>query len=261
VSKINVIFRTPKRLPHFLDGQIRLYAAAAGAAGVSLLALTQSAEAQIIYTSVHAYIPSRTFLDDRPTFLDMNGDGIPDVRFSNFLVSFSHADTNYLEVAGLTGGVIALSGGSAAALPKGAVIGSSGQLVKGTCFMAGTYLFAYGSGYFHNHTGPWTDVENRFLGVSFSIDGETHFGWIRLNVNTQTTKDIRAVITGYAYQSGANTPIKAGQTSGDPESADRDAALLDSGWRVGPSLGMLAAGAVYRGSAIRQYNVCRSQPK
>src|ERR1700730_14211678 len=135
---------TPKRLPIFLDSQLKLYAFAAGAAGVSLLALSQPAQAQIVYTSVHVYIPSRTSPNDSPALLDINGDGIPDFRFSNFVVSFSHAATNYLEVTGLTGGVVALSGGSAAALSKGAVIGSSARLVKGDCFMAGTYIFAYG---------------------------------------------------------------------------------------------------------------------
>jgi hypothetical protein len=239
-----------------------LYAVAAGAAGVSFLALTQSAQAQIIYTSVDAYIPSRYF----PTYLDMNHDGIPDFRFENGYRSFPYAAYDFLYVNGLTGGVLALSGGSgfASALAKGAVIGPSGQFGKGSCFMAGTYIFGFDGFSFHSYFGPWTDVENRFLGVSLTVDGQTHYGWIRMSVDTHLVRKVRALITGYAYQSAPNTPIKAGQTSGnsedDGQTADDDHAAtpLQPSVRSRASLGLLAAGAVYRHGEIRLSNMCRS---
>jgi len=261
MSKLIASVRTAKRLPQSLDGQLKLYAIAAGAAGVGLLALTQPVEAEVIYTPAHAYIPSRYY----PTYIDINGDGIPDFRFSNFAESFSHAASDNLNVEALTGGIIAISPGSASALPKGAVIGSSGQFGRGNCFMAGTYVFAYGNTYFHNYFGPWNDVESRFLGVSFSLGGETHYGWIRMSVNTLLFRKIRAVVTGYAYESVANTPIRAGQTSGnaDSDSDDQPANLMQPSMRRGASLGMLAAGssAYPHGPATRAYEVCPIQPK
>jgi hypothetical protein len=256
MSKSEITFRTSKRLPRSLDSRLKSYAMAAGVTGVSLLALTP-AHAQIIYTSVHTYIPSRYY----PTYLDINNDGIPDVRFSNFFGSFSHAASEFLQVEGLTGGMMALSAGSASALPKGAMIGPSGRFVKGNCFMAGTYALAYGNTYFHDYFGPWNDVNNRFLGVSFSVNGETHYGWIRMNVDTHVVRKVRAVMTGYAYESAADTPIKAGQTSGNSDDDSGDATMLQPSAFSGASLGMLAGGADYRHSAIHLYDVCRTQPK
>lgn len=259
MNKTNTAFRTAKHLAQSLDTQLKLYAVAAGVAGVSLLALTQPAQAQIIYTSVHTYIPTRYY----PTYLDINNDGIPDVRFSNFFGSFSHAASEFLQVEGLTGGIIALSAGSASALPKGAIIGPSGRFVKGNCFMAGTYAFAYGNTYFHDYFGPWNEVDNRFLGVSFSVGGEIHYGWIRMSVDTHLVRKVRAVVTGYAYESAANMSIKAGQTSGNSDdddqttNDDRTVAPLQPGARTDASLGMLAGG--YRRGATRLYDVCRTQ--
>lgn len=256
---MNKLGRTAKRLPQFLDIRLKSYAIAAGATGVSLLALAQSSTAEVIYTPAHAPIPSRYY----PTYIDINGDGIPDFRFSNFAESFSHAASDFLNVDALTGGVIAVSPGSASALSKGELIGPSDQFVQGNCFMAGTYGFAYGNTYFHNYFGPWNDVNNRFLGVSFSLGGETHYGWIRMSVNLGIVRKVRAIVTGYAYESVANAPIRAGQTSGnaDSDSDDQSAALTPSNARRGASLGMLAAGAVFhrRGGAVKLYDLCRVQ--
>ncbi len=251
--------RTAKNLPQFLDNQLKSYAIAAGATGVALLALAQPSGAEVIYTPAHAPIPSRYF----PTYLDINGDGIPDFRFNNFAESGSHDASDFLYVDALTGGVITVSPGFASALPKGELIGPSGQFVHGTCFMAGTYLFAYFGRYVHNYYGPWNDVDNRFLGVSFSLDGETHYGWIRMNVNLGVVRDVRAIVTGYAYESVANAPIRAGQASGNAESdgnnADESVALPQSNARE-VSLGMLAGGAIFhRHGGVPPYDYCRDQ--
>jgi hypothetical protein len=250
--------RTAKRLPQFLDNQLKSYAIAAGATGVALLALAHPSAAEVIYTPVHAPIPSRYFY----SYLDINGDGIPDFGFINFAGSFSHAASDFLYVDPLTGGVITVSPGFASALPKGQLIGSSGQFVHGTCFMAGTYLFAYFGRYVHNYYGPWNDVDNRFLGVSFSLDGEVHYGWIRMNVNLGIVRDVRAIVTGYAYESVANAPIRAGQTSGsaDSDSYDQPESLIQPNSRRGASLGMLAGGAVFRRhGGVKPYDLCRAQ--
>jgi hypothetical protein len=130
--------------------------------------------------------------------------------------------------------------------------------------MAGTYIFGFDGFSFHSYFGPWTDVENRFLGVSLTVDGQTHYGWIRMSVDTHLVRKVRALITGYAYQSAPNTPIKAGQTSGnsedDGQTADDDHAAtpLQPSVRSRASLGLLAAGAVYRHGEIRLSNMCRS---
>jgi hypothetical protein len=145
--QLNKVGRTAKKLPQFLDNQLKSYAIAAGATGVALMALAQSSSAEVVYTPAHAPIPSRYY----PTYIDINGDGIPDFRFSNFAESFSHAASEFLNVDALTGGVIAISPGSASALSKGELIGPGGQFIQGNCFMAGTYVFAYEGFYFHDY--------------------------------------------------------------------------------------------------------------
>jgi peptidoglycan hydrolase-like protein with peptidoglycan-binding domain len=54
-------------------------------------------------------------------------------------------------------------------------------------------------------------VKNRYLGLKFSVNGETHYGWARLNVSFRAPH-ITATLTGYAYETEANKAIDAGQT-------------------------------------------------
>jgi len=63
------------RLNPKLEKGLLSYAAAASAAGVSLLALTPAAQAKIVYTPAHVQILGNVYLD-------LNHDGINDFRFS-----------------------------------------------------------------------------------------------------------------------------------------------------------------------------------
>jgi hypothetical protein len=70
--------RTPATLSESIHRQLNMYAFAAGAAGVSVLALTQSAEAKIIYTQTHVVIGTNHIYE-----LDLNHDGIADFKIDN----------------------------------------------------------------------------------------------------------------------------------------------------------------------------------
>jgi hypothetical protein len=78
---------TPRRIPTPLHGslekEVLAYATAAGAAGVSLLALTEPAQAKIIYTPTHQTITQNSKFN-----LDLNGDGITDFVVSNLSSDF-----------------------------------------------------------------------------------------------------------------------------------------------------------------------------
>jgi hypothetical protein len=55
--------------------------------------------------------------------------------------------------------------------------------------------------------------------LKFSIGGQTHYGWARLNVTVTFTGLFKsggtyAVLTGYAYETVPNTPIVTGKTKG-----------------------------------------------
>ena len=59
---------------------------------------------------------------------------------------------------------------------------------------------------------PWDNVRDRYLGLLFEIQGKNHFGWARLSVQFSSRQNTwRAQLTGYAYETVADRPIKAGQ--------------------------------------------------
>jgi len=67
------------------------------------------------------------------------------------------------------------------------------------------------------YSGSWINVNKRYLGLRFKIQGKYHFGWARLNVQVANLS-ITATLTGYAYETVPNKPIIAGREHGaDPE--------------------------------------------
>ncbi|MBC8045916.1 MAG: T9SS type A sorting domain-containing protein [Fimbriimonadaceae bacterium] len=61
--------------------------------------------------------------------------------------------------------------------------------------------------YSENTYGPFADVMDKYLGVRFTIDGEPHFGWIRLDVEVSP---IVVRIKDYGYSSVAGEEIMSG---------------------------------------------------
>jgi hypothetical protein len=218
--------RTIANLPQPIRQQVHLYAVAASAAGVGILALAEPADAEIVYTPTHLTIaPNRTFA------LDLNHDGIVDFTIQNRLYIYSTFDRRDDLTIVPEGANEILGHASAAALGQGVKVGSSGA------FSAGPKSMAFGTdqvGSFYCG-GDWNKVQGRYLGLKFTIDGQTHFGWARLSTTCELYK-IEAVLTGYAYETVADTAIVTGQTADGAEGA-----------RSSPpapvSLGMLTAGA------------------
>lgn len=222
-----------KCLQHKLTG----YALAAGAAGVSLLALAPHSEAQIFYTPVHAWI-NQNFP------IDLNHDGIPDFHVTSYYFSGIGELAVYPLVEGNR--IVATPQScksepyNAAALPKGAVIGPSLHLdAKANCmaFREGSFSTA--------SSGAWLHATDRYLGLSFVIHGREHFGWARLSMRTFIFEHT-GMITGYAYETQPNTPIRAGDTgkseedtvpSGEPSALPMQRATPSA------TLGALALGA------------------
>jgi len=63
------------------------------------------------------------------------------------------------------------------------------------------------------------------MGVRFLINGETHYGWIRMSV-TAAPYQVTDYITGYAYNTVANQPISAGEGARKPVRAGLDPGTL-----------------------------------
>jgi hypothetical protein len=94
----------------------------------------------------------------------------------------------------------------------------------------------YSSIYSRTEKGPWANVQNRYLGVTFQMDGATHYGWIRLTVGS-ARRPLTATITGYAYETVAGQGIQAGQTA-------ESVVALPAPEPKAQSLGSLASGSL-----------------
>jgi hypothetical protein len=183
--------------------QLNAYALAAGAAGVSLLALAVPADAKIIYTPAH-----RVIKDGESYKLDFNHDGSTDLGIRNFHTSTCNTEGTCWPIQTLR----TLSG-SVVYNIYGAVAMKSGMKIGPSCAFAGgmqrmVAVLSGGAG------GSWINVKNRYLGVKFKIKGKHHYGWARLNVQVQPPFTITATLTGYAYETVPNKAIIAGKTKG-----------------------------------------------
>ena len=169
--------------------------AIAAALVVGLLGLAWPAEAEIVYTPTNIRIGSSYNLD-------LNNDGVTDFTFT--VTSLQICDPpgrncvlwvySFVETPASGNGV---EGAPPARLTRG------DRIVPNQIFYGGTGTMAC-----LRCGGDWWG-EHGFLGLSLQIDGETHYGWANVAVNSVT-----GVVTlrGYAYETIASMPINAGQS-------------------------------------------------
>ncbi len=252
----------PASLAVKLDKDLLGYALTAAVAGVSAIALTPAAEAEVIATPVNIAVPRNGGLIE----FDINGDGQMDFGLSIFsnlhTCTESQAkprrprghrllgcgDETYIlrVVPAQAANEIWQAGTSygegpnkcAADLIGGVRIGPARPFGTGGMVMAG-----YSGSSIGFQFCPWrgSHPPKPFLGVKFvDTGGNIHFGWVRVTRTGSST-----TITGYAYETIPNKAIVAGVTHG----ADSEASLIDPAGGLTPnasapvSLGMLALGA------------------
>jgi hypothetical protein len=229
------------------DHRIRLYSAVSIAAGVSMLALAQPAEGEVVITRKTIPIPISSFFfpPPEPVFIDVNHDGVNDFSFSLYSFAY-HSFFIDLGVRPLEGGAVEGSPSPkgfsyASALMRGAKIGPSAQFSsKGFTEVEVAHGFNASSVYSRKLYGNWGgNPPNRYLGVRFLINGATHYGWVRLTVTTEP-RGFSATITAYAYETIPNKRILAGISSTSAPEAQPHA---DVRRHNSPSLGMLALGS------------------
>jgi len=209
--------RQTSNLNELLNKRLLAYMATAGAAGVSMLAMTQSADAKVVYTPA-----DRTIVQD--SRLDLNNDGIPDYAFhSNFAIdgtggSFFAKAIKFNKFMNY-----------GRPLASGVSVGPDEKFRGGLAQML-NWCTCSGDG---GIGGTWLGIQNEYMGYEFNIQGAAHFGWARFSVTEQGG----ITLTGYAYETVSLQPIVTGDTGGaDDDSADRPNAAAAS------SLGSLALG-------------------
>jgi hypothetical protein len=236
-----------------LEKNLAAYVAAAGAAAGMGILTAPGASAEVVYT------PANLTLKQGITPLDLNHDGVNDFRF--YRGGYGHGSRLYVLQQDAKNLVFNSATFNAAPLPSGARIGPKGAFKEDedkAWFMAG---WSEGlSGISSRSNGPWKQAQNTYLGLKFSVNGQTHYGWVRMTVNAKT--GIVATLTGYAYETIPNKPILAGQTS-EAGNAGYFAPDLTAPAPRAANLGLLARGsdaiAIWRreeetGSGSEQFN-------
>ncbi len=175
--------------------------------------LLPSAQARIVYTPAHVRIGEMHALD-------LNHDGKTDFfLYDTFFHGTTHSVTysgSDLAVVGVErNGVVGNRSTHYLAKPlrAGAKIGTKNDFYGER--MALNQHTSHGG---HETTsGFWLNggkgVKNRYLGLRFTINDKTHYGWARLNVSF-SSHIITGTLTGYAYETVPNKPIIAGKTKG-----------------------------------------------
>jgi len=221
----------------------RLLAYAVAAAGAVTVAFPSSAHAQVVYTKADITI-TEGFLP-----IDLDHDGVTDFALFNSENDCCYFYGGRLQIFGdqneapaVLGKKQIRAGYRVLAVPQGVSIGSnspasfvdaaSGQLPV----LATAYATYFGRGV---SGGYWLNVGEKYVGLRFVLNGQTHYGWIRLSVNANTrhVPTITVKMTGYAYETTPDKAIAAGYrgftTDGSTAAASTPA-----------SLGVLSLGAV-----------------
>jgi hypothetical protein len=223
-----------------------MYALAATAAGVSLLALTSPAECKIVHKVVNQQLPLN---DD--VLLDLNNDSLND--FSFHLTSRpggSEAIFHTLRVRGLRQNEVvsfvshkgSFSFHCAKALPRGAKISVRNQFYAKALMGKVDYMLNFGT---YNYC-TWQKATQGYVGLKFFIGSKTHFAWARFTgVSLGIHGKAAATFIDYAYETVPNKPIIAGQTKDlEPDdNADAAEGTLFAPARQPATLGILAVGA------------------
>jgi hypothetical protein len=246
--------RKSSPLSPFLAKRVASYAVAAGAAGVGLMALAPLSEAEIVYTPIN-----KTVGRDANYSIDLNGDGIADFILNEHAYKDGSFGTfQYIALKAANGNQVVcpssfcISGESiAAVLNPGTPIGPN---VRPRGWFGGVVELAFevtfleqGSIYYG---GSWLNARNSYAGVKFKIDGEYHYGWVRLSVQFNPGKGQQrtyvAQLTGFAYETDATKPIQAGktkETGGEDAVSQRPSRMQPAMREQSASLGSLALGA------------------
>jgi hypothetical protein len=235
--------RAAVRLAPELEKRLSSYASAALAASVSLMAITKSAEAKIVYTPADVPIP----VNGGPVLLDLNHDGIADFIFSNLFfppISDGFPSGGTLLVSGsgkmrnqVWGRGFGTSRGRnrfASALDSGFLVrANKSHLQKSPTALMALLSVGYGPyapkapqattcaswppGCASITEGQWMYTKHRYLGLQFTIKGGIHYGWARVEVSRnpkEHTNSITARLVGYAYETIPNKAIVTGKIKG-----------------------------------------------
>lgn len=229
---------------HTLERRLAAYSLAAATAGVAATALAQDAAHQTIqYTPADIFFVGQARWNQPVIQLDLNHEGIVDLSIyaggSGYSLGTAHI--SYYRGGAWWKGANGV--GLRRALTKGMWIGPGEDFIGGNSLLQDRFIHRNVHTYGQNHcwgpfAAPGYSKPQLYLGVAFSIDGQTHYGWVRMGELDCGGGGVLGYITGYAYNTIPNAPIQAGQIrSGEAQANKAD---------LKGTLGMLALGSLGR---------------
>lgn len=172
---------------------------------IALILIQLNAHAQTIYTDIVPDFTSAILYDSYS--LDLNNNHVVDYIISSDSDDFF----TYLQIKSpnTVNSVVSVTPWFANPIPlnSGVRIDYNPTSTMGESYE--TYcLFTIGDCFGGNQDcfDNWENVQDKYLGLKFLINGSTHFGWARMDVTSATEWTIK----DYAYKSTPNTPIFAG---------------------------------------------------
>lgn len=176
-----------------------------GAMSAAILGVA-NASGQIVFTDIDDVTMAP---GDDAVLIDLDGNGSTDFSPENFDAA---GGAGAVIFPGVNGGVIATNGliGTSSAgftypsnLAEGDVIDGTSPFILGDRGDLNFYSCAYSNSQF---CGGVTDG---YIGLVFDLDGNTHYGWVRVDVSADATA---YTVKSFAYNSVADEAIMAGQT-------------------------------------------------
>lgn len=196
------------------QNRLKNYAVLAGS-----VVAAASADAQIQYTNI---TPDTLITLGNNYSLDLNNDAVVDFTLGVQAINASNSSFNVVgNAAGLitegTNEVMAQPGSFFAipyvtALNTNDLISPSGAFMTATASSSGLPGLMRFSGTVNNipfNLGNFSNNNQRFVGLKFSIGTNTHYGWARVSCPNNASS---MTIYDYAYNTVPNQPINAGAT-------------------------------------------------
>ena len=205
------------------------YAAVAASVG----AIAPAASAQIVYTDLNPDVTVANTFDGGTlagASFDLDGDGNDEILIAErgLTTPSRYGLAAFGTVTGFVGNVVPYAGvdyGYFLPLALGSAIGPSSAnfLPVGTgssSFSLGTFTFGA------SDPNSWRGTE-AYIGLSFDVGPNTHYGWMRLQFGANGDQ---IIVKDYAYQATPSAPINAGDRGAVATEPD----ALSEGYRFSP---------------------------
>jgi hypothetical protein len=194
-------------------------------------AVVADASGQVVYTDINdtTLVNNGDFFD-----IDLNNDGILEATinlyafatsgsYGSFFYKSSYngvgidADTLRNEIATSVSTFATSTGTYSVGVAKAFSLNNA---INNTANWASNYIYAgayanysfvtpYGSNYNTISVGQFPGAGDKYMGVRFKLNNNTHYGWVRMSISQ---KSDTVTIKDFAYNATANTPILAGDT-------------------------------------------------